>query len=178
MNTIKIIESFEKLDLQLSIELWFTENDYKPGQSLAASLAELVNASQKESSTNPPVSTTTTTSNTNESNNVSTTDASSGMQQLCARTFKLKFDLRHGLHVQIPVLFDYFHLSSVVVTLHSSLLTLLPPVMLGYVISFNNFYLIYLNHKQKSVLEHLGQTRRGMSRFHRFCTGKISLRFV
>jgi hypothetical protein len=31
----------------------------------------------------------------------------------------------------VPVLFDYFHLSAVLVTIHSSLLTLLPPVMFG-----------------------------------------------
>lgn len=30
VNAFNIIESFEKMDLQLSVELWFTENDYKP----------------------------------------------------------------------------------------------------------------------------------------------------
>ncbi len=53
------------------------------------------------------------------------------MQLLCSRAFKVHFDPRIGIHIQIPVLFDYFHLSSVLCTIHCTLLTLLPPVMLG-----------------------------------------------
>lgn len=30
VNAFNLVESFEKMDLQLNIELWFTENDYKP----------------------------------------------------------------------------------------------------------------------------------------------------
>ena len=53
------------------------------------------------------------------------------MQLLCSRSFKIHFDPRQGIHIQIPVLFDYFHLSAVLCTIHCTLLTLLPPVMLG-----------------------------------------------
>jgi len=45
---------------------------------------------------------------------------------------------RQGIHLQVPVLFDYFHLSAVLTTIHCSLLTLLPPVMLGFALLFIN----------------------------------------
>ena len=53
------------------------------------------------------------------------------MQLLCSRNFKVHFDPRQGVHIQVPVLFDYFHLSAVLCTIHCTLLTLLPPVNLG-----------------------------------------------
>ena len=70
-----MIESFQRLDLQLNIELWFTEADYN-------------------------------------------SERISQMQQLCVRTFKVHFDPRFGIHLQIPILFDYFHLSGVLTTIH------------------------------------------------------------
>ncbi len=87
-----MIESFQRLDLHLQIDLWFTENDYYP-------------------------------------------DRMAQMQLLCSRDFKVHFDPRIGLHIQLPILFDYFHLSSVLTTLHCSLLTLLPPMIsFGFVL--------------------------------------------
>ena len=111
------MESFERLDLQLNVELWFTETDFKP----------LLNASQEMSNTASPMFTNLNTS----SSSATTSSGCNNMQQLCVRTFKIKFDPRQGIHLQIPVIFDYFHLSGVLVTLHCTLLTLLPPVMLG-----------------------------------------------
>ena len=120
---IKLVDSFEKLDLQLNIELWFTETDFKP---------LLSNTSQDISSLGSPMFTNLNNSaNSNNANNSSAGSGGSNMQQLCVRTFKVKFDPRQGIHIQIPVLFDYFHLSAVLVTMHCTLLTLLPPVMLG-----------------------------------------------
>ncbi len=86
----KMVETFERLDLQLSIDLWFSENDYS-------------------------------------------VERVAQMQLLCARQLKVRFDPRIGIHLQIPILFDYFHLSAVLATIHASLLTLLPPmVSFGY----------------------------------------------
>jgi hypothetical protein len=81
-----MVETFQRLDLQLSIELWFTENDF--------SIERIAQ-----------------------------------MQLLCARQFKVHFDPRLGIHLQVPVLFDYFHLSALLTTIHVSLLTLLPPMI-------------------------------------------------
>lgn len=81
-----MVEAFQRLDLQLNIELWFTETDYSP-------------------------------------------ERISQMQQLCARTFKVHFDPRFGIHLQMPILFDYFHLCAVLTTIHCQLLTLLPPMI-------------------------------------------------
>jgi hypothetical protein len=86
-----MIESFQRLELQLNIELWFTDADYN-------------------------------------------SDRITQMQQLCVRTFKIHFDPRLGIHLQVPILFDYFHLSAVLATIHCVLLTLLPPM-----ITFNKY---------------------------------------
>lgn len=130
-----MVESFEKLDLQLFIELWFTENDYKPLNSLSTT------ASDSESSTtftNLNNSYTNNSSNVNSTNGYSTTtNNNNGMQLLCSRLFKVHFEPRQGIHIQLPVIFDYFHLSSVLVTIHCTLLTLLPPVAIGYFKLFN-----------------------------------------
>ena len=121
LTIFKLVESFEKLDLQLNIELWFTETDFKP----------LLNSSQDLSNTGSAMFT--NLNNVSNASSTSSGNASGGnnMQQLCVRTFKIKFDPRQGIHLQIPVIFDYFHLSGVLVTMHCTLLTLLPPVMLG-----------------------------------------------
>lgn len=51
----------------------------------------------------------------------------STMQQLCSRCYKLHFNPRLGLHVHLPIFFDYFHLSAVTTTIHASLICLIPP---------------------------------------------------
>ena len=122
---IKIIESFEKLDLQINVELWFSENDYKPQQRTLSLNSSSGVTSLENSCSNG--------STNNLSNNSGGSGATAGnsMQLLCSRTLKIRFDLRKGLHLQVPIIFDYFHLSAVLVTFHCSLLTLLPPCMLG-----------------------------------------------
>lgn len=126
------MESFEKLDLQLYIDLWFTENDYKP----ISSTSSLSNGDQTESSSGGFSNLNNTNGSTNGSNpnntqNNNNNNNNNGMQLLCSRLFKVHFDPRQGIHIQLPVIFDYFHLSAVLVTIHCTLLTLLPPVAIG-----------------------------------------------
>ncbi|CAF4608010.1 unnamed protein product [Rotaria sp. Silwood1] len=84
IDTQNIIECFNRLDMQLFIELYFLERDYSP-------------------------------------------EKMPNMQQLCSRCYKLHFDPRVGIHTHVPMLFDYFHLSALTATIHSSLLCLIPP---------------------------------------------------
>ncbi|CAF2818752.1 unnamed protein product [Rotaria sp. Silwood2] len=79
-----IIECFNRLDMQLFVELYFLERDYSP-------------------------------------------EKMPNMQQLCSRCYKLHFDPRVGIHTHVPIFFDYFHLSALTTTIHSSLLCLIPP---------------------------------------------------
>lgn len=161
------MESFEKLDLQLNVELWFTENDYRPSLSTSSSqpsspapstgqqsnennfanmlmsMTAATNTNNNQTSQTSQQQQQQTSSLNGSSTNLQSASSNGGnaassnpLQQLCVRTFKIKFDPRRGIHLQIPVLFDYFHLSAVMMTLHCTLLTLLPPVMLGYVFSF------------------------------------------
>ena len=132
----KIVESFEKLDLQLFIELWFTENDYKP-----VSFVNLMTNNNNNSESEIVNTSSTGLNNTNNTNgngsNINpsaTIGNNNGMQLLCSRLFKVHFDPRQGIHAQIPVVFDYFHLSAVLATIHCTLLTLLPPVAIGYIL--------------------------------------------
>lgn len=48
-------------------------------------------------------------------------DSPSGFQCVSSRTVVLDVDWHKGLHEHVPVLFDYFHLASLGVTLHASL---------------------------------------------------------
>ena len=135
----KLIESFERLDLQLNVELWFTENDYKPPVVIqkSAQTDSFTNLFPNNSNPNNSANSGGGTSLNNSVasvNNAANSNNGSSMQQLCCRTFKIKFDPRQGIHLQIPVIFDYFHLSGVLTTIHCTLLTLLPPVMLGYLV--------------------------------------------
>ncbi|XP_070798106.1 protein FAM135B [Pituophis catenifer annectens] len=48
---------------------------------------------------------------------------------ISSRTLGLHFHPRQGLHHHVPVMFDYFHLSAVTVTLHGSLVALNQPLL-------------------------------------------------
>ncbi|CAB3247685.1 unnamed protein product [Arctia plantaginis] len=52
---------------------------------------------------------------------------SSTLAPVSCRVLKLHFQPSHGLHYHLPVLFDYFHLSSVSITIHASLVALHQP---------------------------------------------------
>lgn len=51
------------------------------------------------------------------------------MLMVSSRTLRLNISPIEGLHYHLPVLFDYFHLSAVSLTIHSFLLVLHRPFM-------------------------------------------------
>ncbi|RWS26661.1 hypothetical protein B4U80_08011 [Leptotrombidium deliense] len=51
------------------------------------------------------------------------------IERVSARQLTMHFDVCRGLHYSLPVIFDYFHLSAVTVTIHSSLITLCQPFL-------------------------------------------------
>uniref|UniRef100_A0A8C0HE15 Family with sequence similarity 135 member A n=1 Tax=Chelonoidis abingdonii TaxID=106734 RepID=A0A8C0HE15_CHEAB len=56
-------------------------------------------------------------------------DDLSTLQLISSRTLKLHFSLHQGLHHYVNVMFDYFHLSVISVTVHASLLALHQPLI-------------------------------------------------
>ncbi|XP_040839542.1 protein FAM135A isoform X2 [Ochotona curzoniae] len=57
------------------------------------------------------------------------TDDLNALQLISSRTLKLHFSLHRGLHHHVNVIFDYFHLSVVSVTVHASLVALHQPLI-------------------------------------------------
>ncbi|CAN7937710.1 unnamed protein product [Ixodes hexagonus] len=82
----RIRETLSKTDFLLSVELWFTDQNFGP-------------------------------------------DHHKTIQCVSSRVLTLHLDPSRGLHHHIPVLFDYFHLSAVSVTIHASLLALCQPYL-------------------------------------------------
>ncbi|XP_012579693.1 PREDICTED: protein FAM135A isoform X4 [Condylura cristata] len=56
-------------------------------------------------------------------------DDLNSLQLISSRTLKLHFNLHRGLHHHVNVMFDYFHLSVVSVTVHASLVALHQPLI-------------------------------------------------
>ena len=52
---------------------------------------------------------------------------SEGVECVSARVLSLNLSPRRGLHYHLPVLFDYFHLSAVSLTIHAALVALHQP---------------------------------------------------
>ncbi|VTJ54395.1 Hypothetical predicted protein [Marmota monax] len=52
-----------------------------------------------------------------------------GAPMISSRTLGLHFHPRRGLHHQVPVMFDYFHLSVISVTVHAALVALQQPLI-------------------------------------------------
>lgn len=48
---------------------------------------------------------------------------------ISSRTLSLHFHPRRGLHHHVPVMFDYFHLSVISVSIHASLVALHQPLL-------------------------------------------------
>ena len=96
----------EKADLQLVVELWYSEHGMcSPAAPLAA-----------------------TNQQADPSSNGSTNGSSApSIECVSSRTFTLTFHPSRGLHYHLPVLFDYFHLSAVSLTLHAVLTALHQP---------------------------------------------------
>ncbi|XP_018605049.2 protein FAM135A isoform X2 [Scleropages formosus] len=53
----------------------------------------------------------------------------SSMQNISSRTLKLHFNLHRGIHHNVNVMFDYFHLSVISVSIHGSLVALHQPLI-------------------------------------------------
>ncbi|KAL6466455.1 hypothetical protein MHYP_G00242590 [Metynnis hypsauchen] len=53
----------------------------------------------------------------------------SSLQSISSRTLRLHFSLHRGIHQHVNVMFDYFHLSVVSVTIHASLVALHQPLI-------------------------------------------------
>ncbi|XP_067876227.1 protein FAM135A isoform X1 [Heterodontus francisci] len=58
-----------------------------------------------------------------------TFDDPNSLQLISSRTLKLHFSLHRGLHHHVNVMFDYFHLSVVSITIHASLVALHQPLL-------------------------------------------------
>jgi hypothetical protein len=83
VNAFNIVESFEKMDLQLFVELWFTENDYKP-------VEEISRTSERESNGNNGAS----------SNSLTSTTSSNA-----ANTGGVQFNTANGTYSYIKIFF-------------------------------------------------------------------------
>ncbi|KAK3863331.1 hypothetical protein Pcinc_030901 [Petrolisthes cinctipes] len=80
----KLADSLDRADLQVVVELWFSEHALGP-------------------------------------------DHHNAIQCVSSRTLTLHFSPTRGLHYHLPVLFDYFHLSAVTLTVHCCLVALHQP---------------------------------------------------
>lgn len=56
--------------------------------------------------------------------------SASSVECVASRQLILHFDVFRGLHYHLPVIFDYFHLSAITITIHGSLITLCLPYMM------------------------------------------------
>ena len=52
-----------------------------------------------------------------------------GVPAISSRVLGLHFHPRRGLHHQVPVMFDYIHLSVISVTIHAALVALQQPLI-------------------------------------------------
>ncbi|XP_036269171.1 protein FAM135A isoform X25 [Pipistrellus kuhlii] len=59
-------------------------------------------------------------------------DDLNALQLISSRTLKLHFNIHRGLHHHVNVMFDYFHLSVVTVTVHASLVALHQPLISSF----------------------------------------------
>lgn len=56
-------------------------------------------------------------------------DHHNSIECVASRTLFLHVDICRGLHYHLPVMFDYFHLSAITVSIHGSLITLCQPYL-------------------------------------------------
>jgi Protein FAM135 len=91
-------ECIERAEFSLNLELWFGEQQQQP--------------QPQQQETTP-----------SEMNLNDTT-----LVLASTRTLQLNFHPARGLHYHLPVLFDYFHLASVTLSIHASLIALHQPL--------------------------------------------------
>ncbi|XP_067677466.1 protein FAM135A-like isoform X2 [Haliotis asinina] len=86
VDSTKLLDSLERLDLQLAVELWF--GDEENGSVLQDK-----------------------------------------MECVSVRTLQLHFQPTKGVHHHVPILFDYFHLSTIEVSIHGTLIAIHQPYL-------------------------------------------------
>ena len=82
----QILETLERAEFQLILELWFSEHHVSPE-----------------------------------------TAGAGGASCVSTRTLDIHLQPLKGIHTHFPVLFDYFHLCAVTLTVHGGLLAILQP---------------------------------------------------
>ncbi|XP_039284667.1 uncharacterized protein LOC111047444 isoform X3 [Nilaparvata lugens] len=108
VDSHKIEEALERADFALSVELWFTDQTFGCADpSLAGGGGGGGIGAGGGGGGGPPAPT--------------IACVSSRLLQLCG------FSATRGLHYHLPVLFDYFHLAAVTLTVHASLVALHQP---------------------------------------------------
>lgn len=112
MIFFKVLETLEKLDIQLSLELWYTEH----GIGLTN-----IGTSNGQSSESLVMSSSNSTASVGGQSN------SNSIECVSSRLLSINLNPKRGLHYHLPVLFDYFHLSAVSITVHSALVALHQP---------------------------------------------------
>uniref|UniRef100_A0A8C9Z4K9 Family with sequence similarity 135 member B n=1 Tax=Sander lucioperca TaxID=283035 RepID=A0A8C9Z4K9_SANLU len=83
---------------------------------------------------------------------------------ISSRTLTLHFHPRRGLHHHVPVMFDYFHLSVISVSIHASLVALHQPLISFYVPSENCLQRAHTWHRRLCRL--LLVAHRGLHTYH------------
>ena len=102
----------EAAEFQLVVELWYTEN----GNGLSTS------------GSSGPITHSSNTSNSNSSSvNGGGESGDATIECVSSRVLTLQFVPSSGLHYHLPVLFDYFHLSAVSLTVHAILTSIHQP---------------------------------------------------
>ena len=94
------------------VELWYTEN----GNGLSTS-----------GSSGPSNQKSNTSSSTSSSTNGGVENGDATIECVSSRALTLQFVPSVGLHYHLPVLFDYFHLSAVSLTVHAILTSIHQP---------------------------------------------------
>ena len=101
----------ENADLRLVLELWYTEQD----TGLTMNSCGSNDSSRKASSTGTSAAP------------AAVGAAAAPIECVSSRTLGLSFVPSKGLHYHLPVLFDYFHLSAVSLTVHCALTSIHQP---------------------------------------------------
>jgi len=109
---IQIEELLEAAEFQLVVELWYTEN----GNGLSTS-----------GSSGPTNHTSNTSTSNSSSSNGGGDTADATIECVSSRVLTFQFVPSVGLHYHLPVLFDYFHLSAVSLTVHAILTSIHQP---------------------------------------------------
>ena len=110
LKSPQVEDALENADLRLVLELWYTEQD--SGLTMNSYGSNDSSSSKKASTTTAPAA---------------VGAAAAPIECVSSRTLGLSFVPSKGLHYHLPVLFDYFHLSAVSLTVHCALTSIHQP---------------------------------------------------